>query len=192
MSDPVEGIKDPVEGITTYCIEYAKQFSNCEECDKPIPHKSLRAGSIFRKKAIQPYQKRQDITDQRRVQLVIEQGLNASWLTVKPVTTAEKEEGEEEGEKPAAKKQKPEEDVDMTGGLTGVQTVQTKTKKVTSKTVKKAVEKKIKETKESKKDKKKVTKKAIPAKAIITTLPSLQDQQELESITKEIQASLQK
>ncbi|KAG0165165.1 hypothetical protein DFQ30_008879 [Apophysomyces sp. BC1015] len=180
MSDPVEGIKDPVEGITTYCIEYAKQFSNCEECDKPIPHKSLRAGSIFRK------------SKKEKKNLAKHTWWHFKCWKVKPVTTAEKEEGEEEGEKPAAKKQKPEEDVDMTGGLTGVQTVQTKTKKVTSKTVKKAVEKKIKETKESKKDKKKVTKKAIPAKAIITTLPSLQDQQELESITKEIQASLQK
>ncbi|KAF7727814.1 hypothetical protein EC973_007045 [Apophysomyces ossiformis] len=183
-------MSDPVEGITTYCIEYARQFSKCEECGKPIPHKSLRAGSIFRKMPqlltqipIEQFRGYPSLSekDQSKVQMVVKQGLNASWLTVRPPVTVEDD--QEQEEQSETKQEQKIEDIDMTSGLTGLPSNNNKAKKTTEKKTKK----KLKATK----DKKKVTKK-VPATTTMKALPSLRDQQELESITKEIQASLQK
>ncbi|OBZ87429.1 hypothetical protein A0J61_04524 [Choanephora cucurbitarum] len=166
--------------VITHCIEHAKtQQSVCAECQKTIPHKSLRVAEIYRKnkkvkknaarhtwyhfkcwkvpeylthvpiEQFRGYPTLND-KDKARVQRVIKQGVGASWKQLMESAKPVKTEEEEEQEQEKMKQKKEvAEDVDMTEALTGIQQKETK-KKTTSAEKKTPVDKKKKKTADNK------------------------------------------
>ncbi|KAI8888325.1 hypothetical protein K501DRAFT_240657 [Backusella circina FSU 941] len=124
------------QSITSYCVEYAAtQQSKCEDCQKMIPHKSLRVAEIYRKnKKVKKNQAKHtwyhfkcfkvpkmltflplelfkgypslEEKDKVRVQKVIKNGIGSCWKDMALKEKQEKEEQQEEGAEESNKSKK--------------------------------------------------------------------------------------
>ncbi|KAI9265231.1 hypothetical protein BDA99DRAFT_437357 [Phascolomyces articulosus] len=204
-------------GITTYCIEYAKfGKADCSTCGKVIPHHSLRAGEIFRKSKsekkksakhswyhfncwkvpelvtklpIEQFRGYPSLKekDQKRVQRVIEKGVGATWTDV--------------SEKPLPSKQDQEQDEALEQQVKGEEKKENDNKKSNPKNKKQETNKKRKrqddmtaqltgvtQPKKTKKNNKKEKEQQQPEPIKLAK----EDQLELESLAKQIQAVTKK